>query len=664
MISLHAISPQNEMPVAERLRRLILAAWPDMEDSPRDRIDILVGVRSPVDVDLLVILDLDKPRELPVQRRRAGGSSTPAVVQRALIAIEVKQLDEGRFTRLGNQWFPIYGVGEKERSVAAQAQDAALGVLTFTLQSGQHPFVHSLAWLTEVDESALREIEPIVLGREASWFMMLDASMQQNAALGNSGTKEMTIACLVVRERLLNRRKDSYRDITRFESLSRSLASEELVDELVRQAGSRQLRLLGRGGSGKTTSLALLAVRLAEAGERVLILTFHRTLRSDIAHLVEGLARRAGVPADRIHVETMMSFVLSALQQLGVEIPQNGSDPDYTKLDAALDETCALICGSPDQPDSDSARIRGTNPVRFAWDHIFIDESQDCMDSERDFLRALYAHRRFILADGIDQMVRRQVACDWNLNVPGEERAVYRLDRSLRMLRNVATFTNCFARALGFDTWRITPQEDLPGGRIIIATGDVLVPGVLTAVVAAAKENKADAVDCLVCLPPKSAENGRREDFLRAAESANIPVWDGTLPEMRASAASGLDALRIVRYESCRGLEGWVTLAVDIDDFAANKSRHPNLVPTDSPVEAELVADRWMLIPLTRAVHTLIISLRDPQSRTAQQLRDAMDDPMMPKGTVEWVDAADLAGVIASQSNKVTSVSAATKAPR
>lgn len=649
MINLHAISPQNEMPVAERLRRRIIRAWPDIEEISRDRIDILVGVRSPVDVDLLVILDLDKARELPPQHRRGGGSSTASSVHRAIIAIEVKQLDENRFSRLGNQWYPIYGSGEKERSVASQAQDAALGVLSFAQKSGQRPYVHSLAWLTEVDSSALSEIEPIVLGREATWFMMLDAAMQQNPALANSGSREMGLACQIIRERLLNRRKNSSRDIARFESLSRNLASDELVDEVLRHAGSRQLRLMGRGGSGKTTSLALIAMRLAEAGDRVLILTFHRTLRSDIAHLIDGMAARTGVSPHRIHVETMMSFILSAMQQLGASIPQNGTEPDYARLDAALDETRAIMLGVPEEVASDSVRLRVENPERFAWDHILIDESQDCTDSERDFLRALYGHRRFILADGIDQLVRRQVACDWNLNVPADDRRTHRLDRSLRMLRNVAEFTNCFARALGFDTWRISPQEHLPGGRIIITTGDVLAPDVLKAIVAAAGQHKADAVDCLLCLPPKSGNDQRRQDLLHAAETAGIEIWDGTIPEMRASAASGPESLRIVRYESCRGLEGWITLAVDVDDFAANKLRHPNLVPTDSPVKAELVADRWMLIPFTRAVHTLVISLRDPQSRTAQQLRDAMDDPMMPKGCIEWIDAGDLAGALTPQ---------------
>jgi hypothetical protein len=110
---------------------------------------------------------------------------------------------------------------------------------------------------------------------------------------------------------------------------------------------------------------------------------------------------------------------------------------------------------------------------------------------------------------------------------------------------------------------------------------------------------------------------------------------------------AGNDTLRIVRYESSRGLEGWITLALDLDDFAANKRKHPNLNPNDPPIDADIVAARWLLIPLTRAVHTLVITIRDPQSLVALQLREATADPAMPFGVVEWVDAGSLARTLA-----------------
>jgi hypothetical protein len=388
----------------------------------------------------------------------------------------------------------------EDRSVSKQAFDGALSVLTFARRLGQTPFVHSIAWLTEVDDDELANIDTPVLGRNASWFAILDAAMQQRPLASEDTAADVPLSVMIVRERLLAPR------------LSRDLASRAAVDELVSKAGSAQIRLVGRGGSGKTTSLALLAVRLAEAGERVLILTFHKTLRSDIALLIAALGRPAGIPPDRIVVETTMSFLLSALAAFGVSIPRKGNGTDYQ----LLDETRSMLVGSPETP-GDVARLRADNPGRFAWDHVFIDESQDCSDSERDFLRALYGHRRLVLADGVDQLVRRQVACDWNRGIVAAERVVKHLDNSPRMMRNIALFVNCVARALGFDTWRIEPQESLPGGRVIVATGDAILPEVLQAIVRAAEQQRADPVDCLVCVPPRTGDADVCQPLLAAS---------------------------------------------------------------------------------------------------------------------------------------------------
>jgi hypothetical protein len=644
MIRLHAVSPENELRVAQRLADSISLAWPEIAASTHDFVDVLVGIRTPTDVDILVIVDLAKPHEIAPHPRRMGGLSPAASVRQAFFAIEVKQLDRDCYNRIGNQLFPVYDGRQESRSVAAQARDAAHGLGQFARQRGFDPFVYSVAWLTDVHESDLRDIEPMVLGAEANWLDLLDVAAQQSIGALERPSPNMSVAVRIIRERFLTTRKESSRDRARVERLSRDLASRATVDELVQRAGKRQICLVGRGGSGKTTSLALLAARLAESGNRVLILTFHLTLRSDIAHLVASLSRKAAIPEDRIQVETMMSFVLSALGALGVAPPVNGTTIDYAALDGVLDETRLLLVGDAGDPDGDVEKLRTLQPERFAWDYVFVDEAQDCTNSERDVLRALYGHRRFVLADGVDQLVRRQVPCDWNEGIPSGERLVHYLDSSLRMLRNVAIFVNAFAQGLGFELWRIAPREELPGGRVLIVTGNPIGKPFLQAIKAAARGNKADLVDCLMCLPPKHGNDDRaRLEFLAAAESAGVPTWDGTDAAVRASATAGLEALRLVRYDSCRGLEGWITVALDIDQFVESKERYPNLHPDDPVIAAQIVADRWTLIPLTRAVHTLVITIQDEQSRIAHVLREVTSDSSFPRGIVEWVSAEECA---------------------
>ena len=650
MIAIHALSPENEMRVAERLALSIERLWPGVKASASDIIDILVGARTPTDVDILVLIDLAAARPIPPQRRRRAAPSLPTSVERALIVIEVKQLDTDSFARIGNQLYPIYNGVRKKTSVAKQASDSAYAVNTVARGGGANPFVHAVAWLTEYDDEGLLDIETSVLGSKASWGAILDAALQQRRFVDTDDELDVAgKAIAALRGTFLNNRTTTKRDRAKVESLSRELVHRAAVDVLVARAGTAQIRLIGRGGSGKTTSLALLALALAETGRRVLFLTFHLTLRSDIAHLIDGLAQRTGIPTDRIAVRTTASFLISTLEDLGIAMPRKADDStDYDALDRVLDETRAMLVGGPDDFNSDISRLRKENPDVFNWDHIFVDESQDCTDAERDFLRALYGHRRLVLADGVDQLVRRQVACDWQVGVPREEIVTHWLEKSLRMLRNIATFVNCFARALDLPTWRIEPQEDLPGGRVIIAVGRAVSKDLLRAIVVAAKDQRADAADCLICVPPKIAgDDGVRHALLTAGESAGIALWDGTDPKQRANATAGPDALRLVRYESCRGLEGWITVALDIDIFVKNKHEHPNLNPNDAPVAADVVAKRAMLIPLTRAVQTLVITIANPESDVAQRLRTAVADPAMPRGVVEWVDADSLPSTIA-----------------
>ncbi len=649
MITIHPITPENEMRVAERLRDAIVRAWPGIATSTRDHVDLLVGARTPVDVDLLVLVNLAEPRSIPPQKRRRAQASLQSEIRTAIIAIEIKQMDVDQFSRLGNQLFPIYGGRPEARSVAKQACDAAHGISTIARNAAPTSFVHGIAWLTEVDDDALLDIEPTVAGASADWFALLDAAARQRPFVDSDADVLATVRALEgVKRTLLNRRRETKRDRARVEKLSRDLAARSTVDALLPRAGSAQIRLIGRGGSGKTTSLALLAASLAETGRRVLILTFHMTLRSDIARLVDSLAARAGIPEDRIVVKTTASFLVAALAALGVDPPMRGDALDYPALDALLGETAGALVGGPDDDGSDAARLHLAEPARFGYDDILVDESQDCTDCERDFLRALYGYRRFVLADGVDQLQRRQRACDWNRDVPASERVEHRLDTSLRMLRNVAIFANCFAQALDLATWRIAPHEQLPGGRVVVAVGDVAGPDLLRAVIASAAVQHADAADCLICVPPKiGGDDHVRTALLAAGAEAGIPLWDGTDLAQRALGTAGERALRLVRYESCRGLEGWVTVALDLDVFAANRRAHPNLGPNETAIDPAFVANRAMLIPLTRAVHTLVITVRDPDSNVATALRSAMQDSAMPRDAIEWIQARDLPSVLA-----------------
>lgn len=652
MVRVVPISPQNEMRVAERLAAEIRRLWPDGDGHHDDRVDLLVGVRSGTDVDLLIAIDLERPRAF-----RDGPAGW---VQYTLIAVEIKQLDPSRFTRIGNQLFPDYRDSGKERSVVDQARDAALGVKTFARQSGfPELFVYAIAWLTEVGDAQLEGVDPMIAGGSAGWPGLLAVAARQRPLLPD---RDLEVAALrdgvrAVRDRFLNRREVSALDRIKSLRIANDIAARDIVAALAPKAGKAFIRIAGRGGSGKTTALALLAKRLATLeGGRVLVLTFHHALRGDIEHVLSTMPDAQALLNDRIKVETVTGFLLSLVETLTGAVPTDDNGKiNYDKIDEAYRAAAASLADGPDGELATS--LRELDGARFDWDHILVDEAQDWTDAERDLLRSAYGHRRIVVADGMEQLVRRQTACDWLRRIPRAEVVQRVLGDSLRMQRNIALFVNAFARAAGFADWTVNPREDMPGGRIIVAVGDdPQTADLVLAMGAAAKRDRADPVDCLICVPytniVRDAEGGRRSAFAANVKDAGGISWDASDLVTRAIAPESVEAWRIVQYDSCRGLEGWITAVLDLDQLYAHKLRYPNYHRDDRTNDTEAVARRWLLIPLTRAVHMLVITVRDANSPVAAMLREASD--AMPAGLVEWCSAAECANRVSPVTDRIT----------
>jgi|GEM_PF-4609246 len=125
----------------------------------------------------------------------------------------------------------------------------------------------------------------------------------------------------------------------------------------------------------------------------------------------------------------------------------------------------------------------------------------------------------------------------------------------------------------------------------------------------------------------------KRARIADAFARAGFACWDACDSSARDLVPESREVWRIVPYDSCRGLEGWITVAWDLDAFYARRKERPHMQSSDSG-SPELVAGRWLMTVLTRSVHTLVVILRDPSSELAAILRAAAE--RMPKGVVEW----------------------------
>jgi hypothetical protein len=639
MLNVHLLSPQNEVRIAERLASEIRSGWPEVVNHASDRIDLLVGVRNGTDVDLLIAIDFAQPRSLPVKKR--VGVAVPEICS-GLIVVEIKQLDPERFERIGNQFYSIYAGVRSKRSCVDQARDGSIGIQNIAASSGfKHLFVHSVAWLTEVPSEQLRDADETLVGKEAGFREILAAAFAQNRSLGYD-SEQTRLGGRAVRARLLNRPVLTALDRIKTDKISRSAVVNEFISDLAPRAGSVAIRLAGHGGSGKTTALILLATRLASMhGGRVLFLTYHHALCGDIRHVIAGIPDAQSIPSSQLHVETATDFLLGIVEATGIRIPTDAFGAvDYLQLDGLYRDVTAFLS------DSQTAdELKAMDPERLAWDHVLIDESQDWSDAERDLVLAAYGHKRLVLADGLAQLVNRQTSCNWLQRVPRAEHEYHILGDSLRMQRNVATFANAFAAAAGFADWNVKPRADLTGGRIVVIEGEIEDPAsFVRSIGRIADAGKAKPLDNLICVPPtfiNGPPDDRASSIATALQAQGEAVWDACNRITRTLPPTYENAWRIIQYASCRGLEGWVTILFAIDDLYANKLKYPSSNDAESDVDAELVARRWLLIPLTRAVHLLVVHVRDPKSPVTELLREATS--ALPKGVVEWYTPGDAA---------------------
>ena len=189
------------------------------------------------------------------------------------------------------------------------------------------------------------------------------------------------------------------------------------------------------------------------------------------------------------------------------------------------------------------------------------------------------------------------------------------------MKANLVRFANLLAEDLGLPSWSIQLNAEAVGGRILVIEGDYAAARTThDEVVAAARVSGNAPVDLLTCVPPGMVMrdgNGRRAAAADLFSGWGYAVWDGVSEVLRRTYPTSVEQLRIVQYDSCRGLEGWAVINLGIDDFydykvaawSRTSKMDPGLVVEDIML-ARRFATRWLMIPCSRAIDTLVLNVR------------------------------------------------------
>jgi len=648
MIEIFGAQVGQEYEAARRLERSILDKWPDLETRPKDIISIYVGLKCYgeiyQDIDIFVVGSFHTAREFNILPGFISrGSEKTAKIKSFAWVIEEKSHDASgvRFNgqhaevRYSGDWFDVTEKNERQKHSVKNFLSKKLDAT---------PWITGLVFFTGLHEASLPSRPHAMFGLDCSFERLLNIHIENanrapfkgvhSADFGNGETENL----IKNRHSIFTKLSPSTLDRRKMDRIAKK---NPLLAELGNSLGEKQISIRGRGGVGKTIMLQQMAYNAYDDfGKRSLILTYNHALVADIKRSMSQLGIVDSLERGTVQVRTSTGFISAVLKKLGIYDDLKNPIKSYEA--SKLNFTNYLKDGLLTNEDfksltSVSNTSLNTRIEEFYWDYIFIDEGQDWPQDEIKILQHFYGSHKLIIADGVDQFVRPHRA-DWTLTNSDEKFKVQKLKTCLRMKSNLVTFVNNIAQELDLAEWELEDNKDATGGKIKIYEGDLRkgFPDFMIKICEEAKSQKNEVVDLLTCVPPSQVDHNQSPPSApgRSLLNAGVEIWDATsvYDETRGSFPTSLDQLRIVQYESCRGLEGWITINFGLDEFFAYKHRASlnsynknNATLLSKKETAQRQAALWLMIPLTRAMDTLVLNVTKKDSELKTALKAVYD---------------------------------------
>ena len=556
-------------------------------------------------------------------------------------AIEIKSHSISGIVRQGTEFYVRYGADL--HPVTTQSNEQKIAVKNYLERSiGTSPYVTNIIWFTGVSNEELNSL--LSTGSK---------TIPSNVLPYSFSLKEL-LQLLV-----WQKQPKFYRGGYRFNSFSYSLSMENLtkvfqqfsrakvsmgvltrkrIEQITTKAIKSSVQkpiegklsiYRGRAGTGKTVGLIQLAISLVdEEDARVLLLTYNRALVSDLRRLFTLADLPDLFSYSCVSVNTMQSFFF----RIANEVLFNGTlegESFLEKYEEILNDLLEFIESGDDSLEL-IREVMHTDDY-LNWDYCLIDEAQDWLKIEQKIVLKLFDKDRIIVADGGQQFVRRIEPCDWS-SLP--DRKSTKLKHSLRQKSNIVKFINHYLDELGRSEQRISTSDKLTGGKIIICKDNEQKFKIFQEELDNLKSVGNIPYDMLFLAPETMVEkNPRRFIEKRLYVDHGLYLWDGTNEENRLSFSPIGDEERVLQYDSARGLEAWTVVCLCFDVFIDEKQNMPidkfkqNSLLLESAEDVRLKnMINWLLIPLTRAIDTIVITISDPDSSTANTLRKLADE--------------------------------------
>ena len=644
---------------AHQLATLIRGDWPWVDDDPQIDLRIvpeLQGYRGNKAIDLVVMAQFGSRAVAPAIPGLHLFGDQPFAGKKVrfetlVLVIEIKEHPSPCWRLTGSKVEVLYNGKWHDASEQSYRQVSSLRDY-FLQRNAQVPYIMHCLWLRgarrEEFKKNLTLAHPVWAGND-SWLQMLNCIMAWSRLRAQDGTG--VISCLnnhqvksftMLANLLTNRVTGTPMVLRQLDNVIRGTVRQEWLDAL----GHKQIHLRGRAGTGKTAVLLQLARAVTQRpckSGRVLLLTFNRTLTTNLIRSLNLLEPGDAAISSTIRCCTQDKYFQAVFAAAGLGRARGTTAEEFqAEMNQRIAKACHWVRGLREAGQKPRATTSDDN-WPFEFDYLFVDEAQDVPDNAHALLRELFKPSHTVVADGVDQIVRREKPCDWEKDLDASQSLIVNLDCCLRMKANLARFANAVARHLGL-AWRVEPALEMPGGRVILRGSDYFADrGLHEHLLQANAEVGNCPLDMLMCLPRDFIERDEKNHYLgilpdiRAVlEQWNQPVWDATNEDNRDNIMQQPGDLRVVPYTSCRGLEGWTVMLIRPDSFFERhlekeyEQAKREAGSTGCLADADTVAKRaalYMMIPLTRAMDTLVITLQpDAKSAFAKAVRAAANE--------------------------------------
>lgn len=636
-------SKTRECIAANDLKDLLAASFPShVNGSIAIAYSLTLCGQDPRDVDLLMWGKFDNYVLNEYYTNDVRYAKKDLVVDSFCIAIELKEHSPHDVT-LNNTHIHVRYKGEW-KDATEQNENQRYSVKNYLSDAiGYSPYITNFIWMKSLNTRQLNDL------------------LQGNiiAALSNTFSFKDIVKILILQGQSVFYLKEEQRYHTNaktqqsdfYNDIKKRIFSDRTISGLIRKKietlqqikienklqklniGNNLTIFKGRAGTGKTFKLIQSALHLAnpDTGQRCLLLTYNHALVSDIKRLLHFLDIPDGIDNYSVQIKTLHSFFMQLMNALDISTSKLQGKQFETQYQLALNDLLITVKDLMDKQDL--KKLKDDNRLAIDWDYILIDEAQDWSESEKNILFKIYGEEHIIVADGVDQFMRSNQHLTWN---NGRETIAFE-ETGMRQKANLASFVESLAHEMGVK-WELKPNKDENwcGGKVIIRKhySDKLHKKLL----ANCLENDGDGYDMLFLVPYQMKPTAETKDSeimkidIQKWKDAGISLFDGTDEKIRKVYSTNPDECRLYQYESCRGLEGWVTVCLNFDILVENKMNDfkdmdfsDSIVLESNEEQLRKYVYQWVLMPLTRPIDTLVITLHNPDSEIGKLIKNVAD---------------------------------------